>query len=258
MSKLIIVGTGINIFSHLTLEAQRWIEQAETVFYLLNAPIAVQWMQEQRPDADDLGALYTSRENRREVYDLIAQRILAALDNAETVCAVFYGHPMVFVSPSLQLIREAQADHEIAVCPGISAEDCLFADLGIDPASRGCQSYEATDFVLRPRTIDPSTALVLWQVGVIGNLTSRIHEQMPQGIALLRAALLRHYPPEHRVYFYEAAMVPGGKPHVQIAAVQDMTQAQLSPATTLYVPPATAPQVDADLAQTLQIDVDML
>jgi len=29
--------------------------------------------------------------------------------------------------------------------PGISAEDCLVADLGIDPASSGCQSYEAND-----------------------------------------------------------------------------------------------------------------
>jgi hypothetical protein len=35
--------------------------------------------------------------------------------------------------------------------PGISAEDCLFADLGIDPGIYGCQSYEATDFLANGR-----------------------------------------------------------------------------------------------------------
>jgi hypothetical protein len=32
--------------------------------------------------------------------------------------------------------------------PAISAEDCLFADLGVDPADHGCPSYEATDFLV--------------------------------------------------------------------------------------------------------------
>ena len=35
--------------------------------------------------------------------------------------------------------------------PAISAEDCLFADVGIDPAMTGCQSYEATDFMINGR-----------------------------------------------------------------------------------------------------------
>ena len=53
--------------------------------------------------------------------------------------------------------------------PGISAEDCLFADLGVDPAEAGCQSYEATRFLERRPAIEPRAALILWQIGVVGS-----------------------------------------------------------------------------------------
>jgi len=33
--------------------------------------------------------------------------------------------------------------------PAISSEDCLYADLGVDPATTGNASYDATDFLLR-------------------------------------------------------------------------------------------------------------
>ena len=32
--------------------------------------------------------------------------------------------------------------------PGISAEDCLLADLGVDSAHNGLQSLEATDLLI--------------------------------------------------------------------------------------------------------------
>jgi len=37
--------------------------------------------------------------------------------------------------------------------PGISAEDCLFADIGVDPGIYGCQSFEATDLFVNESLI---------------------------------------------------------------------------------------------------------
>ncbi len=54
--------------------------------------------------------------------------------------------------------------------PGISAEDCLFADLGVDPAEAGWQSYEATGSSSAAAAIEPRAALVLWQVDGVGKL----------------------------------------------------------------------------------------
>src|SRR3546814_12469546 len=56
---------------------------------------------------------------------------------------------------------------------GVSAEDCLYADLGIDPGEVGCQHYEASQFMFYRRRIDPSAYLVLWQVGVAGDRSVR-------------------------------------------------------------------------------------
>ena len=54
----------------------------------------------------------------------------------------------VFVQPSHESIAIARLEGFSArMLPGISAEDCLFADIGLDPGKDGCQSFEATDFL---------------------------------------------------------------------------------------------------------------
>jgi hypothetical protein len=71
--------------------------------------------------------------------------------------------------PAHEAIRRArQEGHDAVMLPGVSAEDCLVADLGFDPGARGCQSFEATDFLVRHRRFDPASVLLLWQIGGIG------------------------------------------------------------------------------------------
>jgi len=55
--------------------------------------------------------------------------------------------------------------------PGISAEDCLYADLGIDPGRFGCQHFEASQLLFYERRIDPTGYLVLWQAGLVGDVS---------------------------------------------------------------------------------------
>ena len=55
--------------------------------------------------------------------------------------------------------------------PGISAEDCLYADLGLDPGTVGCTHFEASQLLFYRRLIDTSAWLVLWQVDVVGDRT---------------------------------------------------------------------------------------
>jgi precorrin-2 methylase len=63
---------------------------------------------------------------------------MTAVREGLNVCAAFYGHPGVFVYASHQSIRLARAEgFEAQMLPGISAEDCVFADLGIDPENMG-------------------------------------------------------------------------------------------------------------------------
>jgi uncharacterized protein YabN with tetrapyrrole methylase and pyrophosphatase domain len=87
----------------------------------------------------------------------------------QSVCR-FYGHPGVFVHSSHAAIKKAREEGYLAgMIPGISAADCLFADIGVDPSTSGCQFLEATDFLLRDRRLDVTGHVVLWQIGCVGD-----------------------------------------------------------------------------------------
>lgn len=94
------------------------------------------------------------------------------LDNARKglhVCAAFYGHPGVFVYPSHKAIKIAKGEGISAeMFPSISAADCLYADVGYDPAVHGCVSFESTYLLLYKKKIDITVGLILWQIGIIG------------------------------------------------------------------------------------------
>jgi len=93
------------------------------------------------------------------------KEVRAGLD----VVGVFYGHPGVFVSPSHRALAIAKAEgYRARMLPGVSAEDCLYADLCIDPSDPGCVTYEASDFLVRERPVNIHSHLVLFQVGCVG------------------------------------------------------------------------------------------
>jgi len=183
----------------------------------------------------------------------MVERILAAVRRGLDVCAVFYGHPGVFVSPSHEAIRRAREEGFPArMLPAVSAEDCLFADLGLNPGATGCQSYEATDFLVRRRRVDPSAALVLWQVGIVGRL-----DHAPDGdtsrLPVLVDYLLRSYPPDHETVIYEAAPYPVCDPVVERVALRDVPSAGVGRLATLYLPPIARRAPDPDMLARLGI-----
>ena len=95
--------------------------------------------------------------------------MLKAVRAGHDVLGVFYGHPGVFVSPSHRSIAVAREEgYKARMLPGISAEDYLFADLEFDPSLHGCNTYEATELLLRDKPLQPLIHNIIWQVGSIG------------------------------------------------------------------------------------------
>lgn len=191
LGQLTILGSGINSIGQLTLQAVTHIEQADIVFYVLSDPATEAYIQQKNPNCVDLYTYYDNGKARTDtyiqmsevdyfIYDDISnwkspdssefnKMMLRHVRKGENVVGVFYGHPGVFVSPSHRTIALARDEGHIAtMLPAISAEDCLFADLGVDPSSAGCVTYEATDLLLSHRSLIPSSHLILYQVGVVG------------------------------------------------------------------------------------------
>jgi uncharacterized protein YabN with tetrapyrrole methylase and pyrophosphatase domain len=234
---LTVVGLGIQVPAHVTAETRAAIERADEVLCLLADPVAISWLQSVNPRVQALHGLYEPGKSRRATYDAIVEAILERVRRGGHVCVAFYGHPGVFVDPSHEAIRGARREgFEARMLPAVSAEDCLFADLGVDPGRAGCQSYEATDFLLRERRVDPSAALILWQIGVVGNLTFVPEGDMSR-LPLLVECVGRYYPPQHEVILYEASVYPVCDPVISRVKLAELAEADISPIATLYVPP---------------------
>jgi precorrin-6B methylase 1 len=245
--QLIVVGTGLRTVGHVTAEAVAWIRAADKVLYVVGDPVSEKLIHDLNPGAESLEVLYKQSKARIDTYRQMVERILTCVRQGYRTCAVFYGHPGVFVYPSHEAVRQARIEGYPAVMlPGVSAEDCLFADIGIDPAQAGCQSFEATDFLFHDRRTDPSSSLVLWQIGVLGN--EGFNESGRYDLSLmplLITKLLRLYPPMHQAAVYEAATQIGCPPRISWTPIPHLTQVEMSAASTLFIPPGSAPRPDA-------------
>ena len=236
---LIIVGVGIKCISHVTQEVQSCIANADKILYLVNEPAMKLWIQSLNKNNESLDHLYTTPQYRQDNYLLISNYIVNQLKEIKLLCLVIYGHPTVLVKPAMVAAGAAKNEgHHVVVMPGINAEDCLFADLLIDPSSAGCSSFEATDFLIYQREFDASSHLILWQPYVIGvkGLIKNNHDPI-LGLTLLKEYLLKKYSSNHEIILYEAAQYPTFKPIINKITLNDLPNSFVTRLTTLYIPP---------------------
>lgn len=254
--RLICVGTGMRMAGQLTPIAQSYIETADVVIAAVPNIFARKWLQGIAKEYICLLGYYSDCDvegkSRRDTYRRMVDTILAEVRAGKTVCAAFYGHPGVFACVGHMAILEARAEGFSAEMePGISAEDCLVADLGIDPAKFGAQSMETTQFMIYQRKIDPSALLILWQPGLAGELSLKRFDTSPARLQILVDKLARDYPLDHPVILYEAATHPLESTRMDTILLKDLPTASLQQITTLVIPPARALQLDQSIVDQL-------
>jgi uncharacterized protein YabN with tetrapyrrole methylase and pyrophosphatase domain len=247
---LIVVGTGIKTTGQLTIEALAWMRQAQSLVYVVGDPIAQAVINAIKPDAEDLSIYYQEGQQRIYAYEAMIKHIIGNVHSGKLTVGAFYGHPGVFAYPSHESIRRLRADgYKAKMLPGISAEDCMFADLGIDPAVGGMQTYEATDFLINGPIIDNSTQLVIWQIGTLGDLTYHRNKYDTSAMPLLVERLAYFYPRSHLITVYEAPMFPGVEPMIARIPLYSLSEFPITAAMTLYIPPARLRSPDPELAR---------
>jgi Tetrapyrrole (Corrin/Porphyrin) Methylases len=251
-ASLTVVGTGIRTALHTTPEARTCIERAAKVLFLLD-PVGARWIASLNASAETLDHLYSADLPRVETYRAMVDTILHEVRRGLNVCVALYGHPGVLVNPSHAAIRQARREgYPARMLPAISAEDCLVADLGVDPSYWGLHSYEATEFLLYRRVTDPSIALILWQVGAVGERRARIGPNR-DALRLLADRLAGCYGPDHELIMYEASPYPIGEPLIARVRVGDLPTADVRPLVTIYVPPAIGPIIDPEASAILGV-----
>lgn len=234
---LLVVGMGIKFACDISVESQKAIISSDKVYYLVADPLSAKLIIEMNASAESLHDLYEIGKPRRETYTQMVDRVLSGVRKGLNVCMVSYGHPGVFGFPMHESIRVATSEgFKAKMLPGISAEAVLYSDLGVDPGTSGCQAFEATDFLVYNRIFDPSSLLVIWQIGVIGSLDYQ--EKFPQsGLKVLLDKLSMVYEPSHKIFIYEAAQFAFTKPRIEYIELSKLLDYQINPITTLCVPP---------------------
>ncbi|MBB1088769.1 hypothetical protein H4F99_09730 [Lysobacter sp. SG-8] len=251
--RLACVGLGMMLGAHIGPRARSHVEQANVVFAAVSDPLVEQWLQGMNDDVRSLQVYYAEGKPRRETYRQMVEAMLEPVRAGRFVCGAFYGHPGVFARAPHEAIAQARAEGFIAYMePGVSAEACLYADLGIDPGRFGCQHHEASQLLLYRRRLDPSAHLVVWQAGWVGDRQCLRFSTGPAQRALLVERLREDYPADHEIIVYEAATLPVGSPRIERLRLDRLEAAVLNPHSTLVLPPAIALQ--PDLSMQARID----
>ncbi len=242
---LACVGLGITLGSHLGPLARSHIEQADVVFAVLSDGVVELWLKRMHADVRSLQPLYREGQSRMQTYRAMVEAMLLQVRAGNRVCGVFYGHPGVFAWVPHKAIEVARSEGYAAhMEPGISAEDCLYADLGIDPGRYGCQHYEASQLLFYRRRIDPTAYLVLWQVGLVGDQSLARFSTGPAYRQVLVDVLAQDYPLSHEVTLYRAPTLPIQPARIERLPLGGLPQAEVGMADTMVLPPAGPLQVD--------------
>ena len=130
-------ASGIQLGLQLTAEARDEIELADDVLRVVTDPVAATWLESLNRNARSLTSLYRAGVPRRRIYPKeMVEEILGPCARQARL-PIFYGHPGVATSSPARGGAARAKRGSRRMLPAVSAEDCLVADLGVDPGERG-------------------------------------------------------------------------------------------------------------------------
>jgi uncharacterized protein YabN with tetrapyrrole methylase and pyrophosphatase domain len=249
-----IVGLGIVSVHQITHEAEAAMRRSREILYVANDFGFAEYLPQLCAHVTDLSTAYQEGEDRINAYNMMTAKVIeAALDHPPVTFAL-YGHPLVFALPPFQILKVASLlGLRTKVLPGISAMDCLFVDLKLDPAE-GLQMYEATDLLLRQIPLQPDIACLIWQIGAVETRLYSRSTSKPERFSRTKNYLLKYYPPEHKVTAVYSSSFPLVPSQLTTLALKDMEMyaEDLSSGVTLYIPPVQVrPIVDHELLKDI-------
>jgi len=243
-----LVGTGMVGYRQFTKEAEAAVRNSERVFLVHYQDLVKSYLEDEvaaeldvAGEVELLTSEYEEGEDRGHAYDRMAERVLEGARKADApITFALYGHPMVFVSPTQFVLDRAEEEGlRTEVRPGISAVDCLYCDLALDPARNGIQMFEATDLLLREFDLTPDVPAFIWQVGALETGLHTDADSTPARFTRFREYLRQFYPDDHTVHLCQTATYPiseSERIEVELGEFETLHD-RINGLQTLYVPP---------------------
>lgn len=250
--EFIAVSTGMNLGGQISVIAKDYIQKADVVFALMPHTLAERWLERLNPNVRSLQPYYGVGKYRMQSYEEMIEAMMEEVRQGRKVCGAFYGHAGVFACvPRLTIDKARKEGFRALMEPGISAEACLYADVGIDPGVHGIQGYEASQFLFYNQSVNNAAYAVMWQIGIVGEHTATQFETKPEWVEAFVERLNEWYPLSHEVILYEAAVLPIEEPRVERLQLKDLPHADMSTKTTLIIPPARNLELNIDVLERM-------
>ncbi|HHT0602619.1 TPA: SAM-dependent methyltransferase, partial [Legionella anisa] len=101
----------------------------------------------------------------------------------------------------------------------------------------GIQSFDATEYLLYDRSVDTSSHVVVYQIGMVGNLGLPTNTVNLEAINFIKHKLINLYKNGKKAIIYEAALYPGTHPKITEFELEQLDRQELTTLSTLYIPP---------------------
>lgn len=235
-NRITVLGLGASGFEQLPIGVYRKLKNADSLFLRTKEhPVVAELTNEgilfQTFDED-----YQSNERFEEVYEQIAEKLLAKVKEGNVTYAV-PGHPLVAERTVKLLLERAQDEQcEVVIEGGQSFFDAMFTALKIDPIE-GFQFLDGTDL--------HESDLILQQHIIIGQVYDAFIASE------VKLTLMERLPDDYEVVIVTAAGSTQEQiKHVPLFELDHV--AQLSNLTSVYVPPVQAEELLYQEFQTLR------
>ena len=242
-----IIGLGISIPDHITLQASKAIAACSRIYTTVQVPTSLWLPAETRSPVPVTNILDTYIEGalRSENYNRAAAIIFDSLREVPVVGYVTYGNPLAYDSVAQKLITSAQqARIGFQVVPGISSVDTLLCDIGADMAP-GIQIYDATWLVVAEIQLEARVAAILLQVGAFGSFRAHYHTRPEaRSLTALAGYLGRTYPSEHDVFVIRSSGAALDSVTVRRVRLKNLSSVPSEDLLncSLYIPPLASTQ----------------
>jgi len=243
---LYIIGLGVSIPEHLTIQARDAMSSCRKLFSIVQEPISLWLPPEKIGKVEVINLLdsYVDGSIRMENYNRAAEMVLEASGNGNSVGYVTYGNPMAYDSVAQIIAKRAfESGRSARVVPGISSLDSILCDIQVDMAP-AIQVFEASwllAFEIVPRV---DTHVILVQMGSFGSYRAHYGHRLDGGaLTDLVHHLTSVYPKDHRVSLVRST-ASGEHPEkissFTLGRLSDATAEELSGAS-LYIPALRQP-----------------
>lgn len=146
--RLVVVGLGMQPGRRIGERAASEIRAANVVFAIAGN-LFLEWLAQRHDAWRDLRSHFATDRDRRDSYAALEACMLAGVRRGRRVVAALYGRGGVRPGRPRRDPNRPQPRTEAWMDPGVSAEACLYADLGPNPGETSVQSHEATQFLVR-------------------------------------------------------------------------------------------------------------